>query len=196
MKRKIFAGLAIRELRKARGLTQVDLARRIGVSPSYMSQIEANQRSLSGTVIVELARVLRVDVSAFSNDDGVRLAAALREVLVDPSFGGLEITQQELKNAAIQAPKLARALVDLHRTYQKAEEKYRSLADALRTTDGNVSSHQSAFEEVRDFFHFIGNYVDPLDRAAEVLAARISARPGDLLSRLSQHLENNYGIVV
>ncbi|QRM32917.1 short-chain fatty acyl-CoA regulator family protein [Microvirga sp. VF16] len=196
MKRKIFAGLAIRELREARGLTQLDLARRIGVSPSYMSQIEANQRSLSGTVIIELARVLRVDVSAFSSDDGVRLAATLREVLGDPTFGGLDMTQQELKNAALHAPKMARALVDLHRIYRRVEERYRSLDDALRASDGTVGSHQSAFEEVRDYFHFIGNYVDPLDRAAESLADRIGARSEDSLSRLSHHLETIHGISV
>lgn len=196
MKRKVFAGLAIRELREAAGLTQSNLAKRIGVSASYMSQIEANQRSLSGTVIVELARVLRVDVSAFSNDDGVRLTATLREVLGDPAFGELDITQQELKNATLHAPKLARALVDLHRTYRRVEEKYRSLDDALRATDGNSGGHQSAFEEVRDVFHFIGNYVDSLDQAAEALAARITDGPGGSLSRLAQYLETRYSISV
>ncbi|MBQ0819401.1 MULTISPECIES: helix-turn-helix domain-containing protein [Microvirga] len=196
MKRKIFAGRAIRELREVKGLTQSDLAKRIGVSPSYMSQIEANQRSLSGTVIVELARVLRVDVAAFSNDDGVRLAATLREVLGDPALGSLDITLQELKNASLHAPKLARALIDLHRLYRRAEEKYRSLDDALRASEGNAGSHQSAFEEVRDFFHFIGNYVDSLDRSAEALAARIANSSGDALSRLAHYLEANYGILV
>jgi predicted transcriptional regulator/transcriptional regulator with XRE-family HTH domain len=196
MKRKIFAGAAIRDLREARGLTQFDLAKRIGVSPSYMSQIEANQRSLSGTVIVELARVLRVDVSAFSNDDGVRLAATLREVLGDPAFGDLDMTLQELKNAALHAPKLGRALIDLHRVYRRIEEKYRSLDDALRASEGNTGSQQSAFEEVRDFFHFIGNYVDSLDRAAESLSSHTADSSDGLLSRLSHYLETSYRISV
>jgi len=196
MKRKIYAGAAIRELREARGLSQFDLAKRIGVSSSYMSQIETNQRSLSGTVIIELARVLRVDVSAFSNDDSVRLAVTLREVLGDPVFGGLDIPLQELKSAALHAPKLGRALIDLHRVYRKVEEKYRSLDDALRATEGNFGSQQSAFEEVRDFFHFIGNYVDSLDRAAETLSSRIAEGPDNLLSRLSRYLEKHHRILV
>ncbi|WP_414475601.1 helix-turn-helix domain-containing protein [Microvirga sp. M2] len=196
MKRKIYAGAAIRDLREARGLTQIDLAKRIGVSSSYMSQIETNQRSLSGTVIVELARVLRVDVSAFSSDDNIRLAATLREVLGDPIFSGLDIPLQELRSAALHAPKLGRALIDLHRVYRKVEEKYRSLDDALRATEGNFGSRQSAFEEVRDFFHFIGNYVDSLDRAAETLSSRIAEGPDSLLNRLSCYLETNYHISV
>jgi predicted transcriptional regulator/transcriptional regulator with XRE-family HTH domain len=194
--RKIYAGAAIRDLREARGLTQFDLAKRIGVSPSYMSQIEANQRSLSGTVIVELARVLRVDVSVFSNDDNIRLAATLREVLGDPAFGGLDMTLQELKSASLHAPKLGRAVIDLHRIYRRVEEKYRSLDDALRASDGSIGSQASAFEEVRDFFHFIGNYVDSLDQAAENLSANVIDGPDGSLSRLSHYLETKYQISV
>jgi predicted transcriptional regulator len=158
-----------------------------------MSQIEANQRSLSGTVVVELARALRVDVSAFSNDDSTRLVMTLRELLGDPAFSNADVTLQELKSAAVHAPKVAQALVHLHGLYRRVEERHRSLDDALRASEGRIVGQQSAFEEVRDFFHSIGNYVDILDRSAETLATRLSG-PNSLVNRLTSYLETRFGI--
>ncbi|MBS7704513.1 helix-turn-helix domain-containing protein [Chelatococcus asaccharovorans] len=198
MARKLFAGDAVRSLREARGWTQIELAKRIGVSPSYMSQIEANQRSLSGTVVVELARVLRVNVSVFSDNDSDRLVGTLRELLSDPAFGPPDITLRELKALSLHAPRVGRALVDLHALYRRLEERHRALDEALTTSGGSsgASVQQSAFDEVRDYFHFIGNYVDSLDHAAEELARRWGGAPGGTANALAQHLEAAFNLTI
>ena len=41
---KIFIGPKLRELRQDGGLTQADLAKALGVSPSYVNLVERNQR--------------------------------------------------------------------------------------------------------------------------------------------------------
>jgi transcriptional regulator with XRE-family HTH domain len=58
-------GNAIRNLRKAGGLTQRSLATRVGVSPTYLSHVEAGRREPSVTLLRGLARELAVPPGIF-----------------------------------------------------------------------------------------------------------------------------------
>lgn len=53
-------GLVIRDQRLARGLSQAELARRVGISPSALSQIERGVRGPSGDTLMRLWEVLGV----------------------------------------------------------------------------------------------------------------------------------------
>ena len=48
-------GSKVRRLRQAHGLTQVDMAKRLGISPSYLNLIEHNQRPLTRSLLMKLA---------------------------------------------------------------------------------------------------------------------------------------------
>ena len=48
-------------LREAKGLSQADLARAVGISPHYLELIEAGERQPDGAIARALARVLEVD---------------------------------------------------------------------------------------------------------------------------------------
>ena len=51
----LFAGAALRRLRKREGLTQSAMAARLAISPSYLNLIERNQRPLSARVVLQVA---------------------------------------------------------------------------------------------------------------------------------------------
>ncbi len=53
-------GDRLARLRKDRGLTQVELAEKLGVTQSFVSQAERNDLRLNSEMIVELTRILRV----------------------------------------------------------------------------------------------------------------------------------------
>lgn len=53
-------GQHIRELRTARGLTQEMLAEKIAVDRSYMGFLERGERNPSLTIIIEIAKALKV----------------------------------------------------------------------------------------------------------------------------------------
>src|SRR5690606_34708688 len=50
------------------------------------------------------------------------------------------------------------------------------------------------YEEVRDFFHFVDNYIHELDRAAEELAGRLGIPGRDPWAALVGHLEKRHGV--
>ncbi len=67
--KKIFMGVKLRSLRAERGLSQTALAQALDLSPSYLNQIEQNQRPLTVQVLLKLHRALGVDIQQFSEDD-------------------------------------------------------------------------------------------------------------------------------
>jgi transcriptional regulator with XRE-family HTH domain/KaiC/GvpD/RAD55 family RecA-like ATPase len=62
---KIELGLRLKEIRTKRGLSQTELARFVGVTPSTISQVESNLIYPSLPALVKMAEVLSVDVSSF-----------------------------------------------------------------------------------------------------------------------------------
>ena len=74
-----FLGHSIRELRGRLGLGQQETARRLGISISYLSQIESGVRPLTAAVLLAVAKTFPREWSAVSpNDEGSLLAGAAK----------------------------------------------------------------------------------------------------------------------
>ena len=63
-------GGRIRSLRNKRGLSQTELARLVGVTPSNISQVESNQIYPSLTALMKMAEILSVEISSFFHEAG------------------------------------------------------------------------------------------------------------------------------
>jgi len=63
-------GQRLRDMRKRRGLSQADLARRVGVTSSSISQVESSQIYPSLSALLKRADVLAVDVRSFFGEPG------------------------------------------------------------------------------------------------------------------------------
>ena len=170
MRQKIFAGHAVRRLREKLGLKQGELAHRLGVSASYVNQIESNQRPLTASVLISISRTFDVDITTFGAEDLDRLVADLREASADPLFRDLELSVQDLKAVTNLSPAFAHAFLRMHVALGRTAEWRASLDDMLASGIGAADAKLVPYEEVRDYFHYIDNYVDPLDRAAEALS--------------------------
>ena len=64
-------GQRIRRIRKAKGLSQEQLAEKVGISTTHMSHIEANTK-LSLSVFVDIAEALEVQTDALLFDNSRR----------------------------------------------------------------------------------------------------------------------------
>ena len=59
--RKIFAGHAVRRIRRAAGLTQLAMADALDISGSYLNLIERNQRPLTAALMLRLGERFDMD---------------------------------------------------------------------------------------------------------------------------------------
>jgi transcriptional regulator with XRE-family HTH domain len=63
--RRVDLGLRLKELRGKRGLSQTELAKLVGVTPSTISQVESNLIYPSLPALMKMAEVLSVEISSF-----------------------------------------------------------------------------------------------------------------------------------
>ena len=189
MRQKLFAGPKIRHLRETAQLNQLSFAERLGISASYLNQIENNQRPLTAPVMLALAQTFSVDVSAFAQEDTEKIVSDLREAMADPVFGGLAPNGQDLKTVVANAPWFARAFLNLHSAFRRTGERLHVVDDMFaRESEDRPVGVLQPYEGVRDFLHYRSNYFEGLDAAAEDLAEHtfgsVAARPDTLASYL------------
>ena len=189
---KLFIGRKVRELRESSKATQAAFAERIGISTSYLNQIENNQRPVSASVLLSLAENFKIDIGSISGSDSDRLLSALSEALADPVFTGYSPSLQELKLVTQNAPGFAYALIASHQAYRRNSEQLASFDDHMVRT--NTFGDPTPYEEVRDFFHFVDNYISDLDLAAEQLAKSLSIPDRDAGLVLPTYLESRHGV--
>ena len=189
MRQKLFAGPKIRHLREATTLNQLNFAERLGISASYLNQIENNQRPLTAPVMLALAQTFAVDVSTFAQEDADRIVSDLREAMADPVFAGVVPNGQDLKTIVGNAPWFAHAFLNLHMAFRRTGERLHAIDEVYAgERDERPAGVLLPYEEVRDFLHYRSNYFDRLDEAAEDLAEQtfgsVAARPDTLAAYL------------
>lgn len=192
--RKLFIGRNIRAIREQHQLTQANFASKLGISTSYLNQIENNQRHLSANVLLSLAENFSVDITTLSEDDSNRLLADMIEALADPLFGGETPNGQDLKLVTQNAPAVAKAFLSMHHALRRAGEQLAELDDTLERS--GALTEPAPYEEVRDYFHYIDNYVHELDVLAENLAQSITQRGQKNVRALAEYIERKHRVHV
>jgi transcriptional regulator with XRE-family HTH domain/KaiC/GvpD/RAD55 family RecA-like ATPase len=66
--RRVDLGLRLKDLRSKRGLSQTELAKLVGVTPSTISQVESNLIYPSLPALMKMAEVLSVEISSFFHE--------------------------------------------------------------------------------------------------------------------------------
>jgi predicted transcriptional regulator/DNA-binding XRE family transcriptional regulator len=190
-RRRLFLGSRVRALRLRLGLTQQAMASRARISVSYLSQIESEDRPMTEAVLSAFAGAFPLDWADIEQSDEANLLARASAAASDPSVAGGALPEEQLYRAAERFPALTDRLVALHSAYQRSQEQLRILNDALDQRDTMNSS--LPWGEVRDWFHSEGNYIDPIDRAAEAIAATM---PALTLGAIEDRLRDRHGVTV
>jgi transcriptional regulator with XRE-family HTH domain len=171
---KLFIGQYLRELRDEQAMTQAQFAEQLGISTSYLNQLENNQRHVTASVLLALAERFSVNIADLSRQDSDRLMADLLECYADPIFDGKAPSARELRLAAQNSPGVALSVITMHQALRRASDQLAEMDDTI--TRSGVIGEPTPYEEVRDYFHFKNNYVDELDLAAESLAAQLAGK--------------------
>ncbi|MFF9718714.1 short-chain fatty acyl-CoA regulator family protein [Streptomyces sp. NPDC014603] len=187
---KTYAGARLRRLREERRMSQADLARVLGISPSYLNQMEHDSRPLTVPVLLRLTEAFGVDPGFFSERDTTRMLADLREALAG-EIAESRVSAADLGDLAARLPSVAKVLLDLSRRNQELAEHLAGAADRRDRDRGTASTPH---EEVRDFFYRRQNYLHDTDLAAERLAAEIGVRPGEVTGALTARFATVHGV--
>lgn len=190
-------GAKVRVLRRREGLTQVQLADKLAISPSYLNLIESNKRPLPAGLLIRLAQLFRVDLESFAADDDARLVADLLEVFADPLFEAHPLTNADLREVAQASPLAARAVLSLYRAYTGARESVESLSSKL--TEGEELAGISSSipsEQVSDFIQRQMNHFPELEEGAEELWRTARLGGEDLYAGLTRYLERELNVEV
>ncbi|WBU55937.1 short-chain fatty acyl-CoA regulator family protein [Paracoccus sediminicola] len=184
-----YLGRQLRRLRESHGMTQAALARALELSPSYLNQIERNQRPLTLRVLQRLDTQFGAEAQPFQEAGDGRLTSRLRAAFADQ---GASISTAELHDLADNAPGLAKLILDMRRRLRNATERADLLAEQISGQPDMPAA--TGFEAVRDYFYTRRNHIAELDRAAEPL--------GNLLpiagraDALTTYLRDRHGIRV
>lgn len=177
---RLFAGRELRALRARAGLAQAAMADRLGLSVSYLSQLENDERPITTSVADALALSFPLDWFGGDDDAHARRLAAIREALSDPLFARTPAFEG-LARAVEHQPELVDRFLAMHAAWRRSEEMRQIADEALLAGEGS----RQPWEEVRDWFHAAGNYVDPIDRAAETLSRMVEAEEAVMADRLA-----------
>lgn len=176
--RKIFAGHAIRRVRRGAALSQAAMAETLEISPSYLNLIERNQRPVTAGLMLRLAERFDIDPRALAAAEPGGGADAIRRRLADPLFADLAVDRSEVEEWLVGAPGGAEAFA---RAYDRAS--------AAGGAGGGPSDEASdAGTAVRREIERWRNHFADLDTAAEALADELRQGAGDLFGAMSERL--------
>ncbi|MFW2830209.1 helix-turn-helix domain-containing protein [Sphingomonas sp. ID0503] len=193
VRRRIFAGNRIRDMRKRLGVAQATMAERLGISVSYLSQIENDDRPVTPQVLIELARAFPLEWADVDPDDDNALLIDAVEAAIDPTVPSDALAEEAVRRSLRQQPLLARRMVALHAAYRRSQEQLRAVDD--RIDSGSIEAGRLPWEEVRDWFHAEGNYIDAIDRRAEMLADALGLGETPAAG-LRARLEEAHGVTI
>lgn len=188
---KTFAGARLRRIREDHGLTQVALARVLGLSTSYVNQMENDQRPITVPVLFTLTERFDLPAQFFAPDSDARLVSDLSEVLADGPA-----TAAQIEELVARMPAVGQTLVNLHRRLHDATAELETLHSRANVEHSTTSQQPMPFEEVRDFFYDRKNYIGELDLAAEQLFEQHRLRIGGLDGQLADFLDAELGVTV
>ena len=174
---KLFAGHAVRRIRRANGLTQTVMAEALAVSPSYLNLIERNQRPLTAALLLRLAERYDFDPRTLTGATPGGGVEAIRRRLSDPMFADLNIDRAQVEEWFAVSPDAAEAFA---RAFDRISGGSTGAASATIEPEAIASAR-------REIERWRNHFVD-LDAQAEALADELRLSNADLYAAITERL--------
>ena len=182
--RAVYIGARLRRLRRDLGLTQVQMAGDLGISPSYVALMERNQRAITAEMLLRLATTYQIDLAGLGGGDEDALATRLGDIMRDPLFSDIDLAPMESEDVATGYPGVAEALARVYTAYRESQ-----IALADQGTEQSVAADPVA--EARRFLTARRNTFPSLDDQTERLARTMEETGGP-----RAYLEKHHGLTV
>ncbi|MCP5396939.1 MAG: DUF2083 domain-containing protein [Sphingomonadaceae bacterium] len=175
----LFAGPAMRRLRRREGLTQSAMADRLSISASYLNLIERNQRPVTARVLVQVVDQFEFDPRALREDESIGGVDGLARRLADERFSDLAVDRDEVAEFLANAPHAAAAFARI----------YDDAGPGAAQRDDPLSACQLEVDRWR-------NHFADLDAAAEALADELRLSRSDTAAAILERLRDEHQIAL
>jgi len=217
-------GTRVRQRRREIGLGQAELAKRVGISPSYLNLIEWNKRRIAGRLLGKIAEALDLSVDELQGVGERRLLEALDEIAGLGAYAHLGIEGERSAELIGRFPGWARAIATVARAEREATARASALSDrlsndpflgeaihrmltrisAVRSASEIVSDYHDIEPERRDrFLEIVRDESRALSGAGEALAAYLDKAedadriltPTDEVETFFETNDNNFSAI-
>lgn len=130
MQRSIL-GTRIRQQRRETGITQSALAKKVGISASYLNLIEWNKRPIAGTLLRNIAEALNLAPEELDDTSEGRLLETLTEIAQMPSLQALGVEDERASELIGRFPGWAKGIAALMRSERDAATRVQVLSNRL-----------------------------------------------------------------
>ncbi|MHA7872058.1 MAG: helix-turn-helix domain-containing protein [Hyphococcus sp.] len=187
--RRLYLGPRLRRVRRELGLTQAQMADDLGVSASYVTLIERNQRPVPADLLLRLAETYALELSAFSGGEEETFAQ-LEAALNDPIFHDLSIGREDLRDLLSASPAMGEAVAALYQAYRASE------AAVLEARAAGRAGVADPLEEAREFIAGNRNHFPAIDAAGEETARALTAAGGGLFDAIGVRMKERHGLTL
>lgn len=177
----IFAGPAMRRLRKREGLTQAAMAQRLDISASYLNLIERNQRPLTARVIMQAIDAFDFDPRSLRRDEAIGGIDGMMRRFADERFADLDLNREEAEEFIAAAPAAAAA--------------FARLFDAGGAGQGSQAADDPMQASRREIERWRNHFAD-LDDAAEQLADEMRLSRAEIGPALAERLRERHQLAI
>ena len=182
MKPKEFSniGSKIRKERRAKGLSQSDLSKKLEISPSYLNLIESGRRSITVPILIKIGNELGISLRDLTQESNKRILSDIMEVLSNELFEDLDITNYETNEFISNNPNIAKAMLTLNDSYKSLRDDMQNRLEAM-DVESSIKERKSTHlpvEIVSDFLQENKNYFDSIERKAESIRNKIYFEEG------------------
>lgn len=177
----IFAGPAMRRLRKREGLTQAAMAQRLDISASYLNLIERNQRPLTARVIMQAIDAFDFDPRSLRRDEAIGGIDGMMRRFADERFADLGLNREEAEEFIAAAPAAAAA--------------FARLFDAAGAGEGAQAADDPMQASRREIERWRNHFAD-LDDAAEQLADEMRLSRAEIGPALAERLRERHQLAI
>ncbi len=178
---KLFAGHAVRRIRRANGHTQGGMAEILSISPSYLNLIERNQRPLTATLLLKLAQSYDFDPRTLTGATPGGGMEAIRRRLSDPIFSDLNIDKMQVEEWISASP-------DAVEAFARAFDRLSGGSHGGVTGAGGAQSEPESIAAARREIERWRNHFADLDAQAESLADELRLTNADLYGAITERL--------
>ena len=165
-------GQRLRELRLRRGLQQSEVARRLKISPAYLSLIEKGKRVVQLPLLFQALEVYGIAVEDFMESLGERhVDDGLARLLDDPLLRSLNLSEEDLASISAE-PRMVATIAALFNLYKNTRSQLDHVVASIaqreqQRDEGSVRFDYDPYDEVTDFLERNDNWFGSLEERAQ-----------------------------